>query len=328
MNYVNQSRIKAWRKCARSYHYKYEMNLTTKKPRIQLIRGSILHEMIDAYAKHGKKSSKPQEILEGYSKKYRALFLEEREAYGDLIGDCSKLYDRYIDFHEGQDLRFIESEYDVSVELYSGMRYVGRIDKIVEDSNGQRWLMDHKSHKKIPDEKARFHDMQTLMYIWAYNQMKPKERVIGVVWDYIRTKLPTVPDLLKSGRMSERDYDTDYTTYHQALIDNNLDPADYSEYLKKLKGKQLNFFKRVQLPSPKPEMTAQIVEELTQTARVIQTLRTVYKARTLTKDCSWCDFQPLCQAELRNHDVNFVLKSEYTERDPETYDAEEGDEEE
>lgn len=331
MNYINHSRLKAWRRCARLYDYKYERNLQRKKPKLQLIRGSIIHELIDAYAKGDmnriKKNPEPEAILQRYAQKYRTLFSEEREIYGDLIGDCRKLYERYVDFHQGQNLTFIASELEVSVPLIPGTKFVGRIDKIGIDPNQQRWLVDHKTHKKIPDEKDRFLDLQTLFYVWAYNEQHPKERVVGVVWDYIRTKLPTIPEILKSGQMSQRDYDTDHETYRQALVDNNLNPNDYGDYLLKLKGKQLNFFKRVYLPNPKQEMIDEIVNEARQNAKMIRALAGTYKVRSMSKDCSWCDFLPLCQAELRSHDANFILKSEYTERDPESYDAEEGTEE-
>ena len=324
MEHLNWSRLRTFRRCARQYHYKYIENLEKKKPKLQLIRGTILHEMLDAWVK----KTAPTDVLSKYAKQYGALFAEEREEYGDLIGDCQKIFERYMRWHKSQDLTFIDSEVQIKVQLPGNLPpFVGTLDKIAVDSRKRRWLLDHKSHKNIPGEEARFSDLQTLLYVWGWNEQHPKERVTGVCWDYIRTKLPAVPEVLKSGKLSERaNIDTDAETYLDAIEANKLDEADYKDILKDLNGRQEKFFKRVFLPNPPAEMIDQIVNEVVATGQMIVKLEDVYKVRSMTKDCSWCTFYGLCHAELRGHDANFVRKAEFQQRKPEVYDAEESEE--
>ena len=37
--------------------------------------------------------------------------------------------------------------------------------------------------------------------------------------------------------------------------------------------------------------------------------------RNLTRDCSWCEYYPLCQAELRGLDSDFMRKVDYKKKE-------------
>jgi len=60
--------------------------------------------------------------------------------------------------------------------------------------------------------------------------------VSGIIFNLVRAKLPTVPQVLKSGGLSKaKSIDTDVDTYLQAIKDNRLNPNDYVDILNHLK---------------------------------------------------------------------------------------------
>lgn len=325
MDYINWSRLKTWRRCARQFTYKYVHRLARKRPVVPLLRGSILHEMLDVWSR----GDDPETILKKYAEQYAKLFREEQEIYGTIIDDCRTIFAGYVRYWSKQEAtRFIHSEVQIRTELLPGLEFVGTIDKIA-DTQGRLWLTDHKTHKRIPDESGRLNDLQLLFYVWAWNREHPDEEVEGIMWDYIRTKVPTVPEVLKNGQLSKRaNIDTDHYTYLREIQRQGLDPKDYAEILQDLKSKPNSFYKRIRLPIQRQEMVEQVVSDARVTARTIRALVDTPAAlvRSLDRTCDQCEFYSLCYAELRGLDANFVCKSEYTHRPEEKYSAEESDE--
>src|SRR5580692_2569067 len=297
------SMVKSYRRCPKSYEYKYRQNLQRKKPAPPLIRGTILHEMLDSRALTLMKTGAelpPMEILAHYEKKYGQLFREEKDIYGEnFIADIRSIYSGYERTYIEEDLKFESSEEEVTTTLYKGVTFRGHLDKRVVDSRGRRWIMDHKTHKSIPDEEARFADYQILLYLWAYNRENPKARADGIIWDYLRTKAPRVPEQLKNGQLSQRaDMDTDYATYARELRRLRLDPKPYEIYLATLRQRSAKkFYLRVPLPAPSEVMVKSVVTDFTETSKIM--LTSTHFPRTMTKDCSWCEYYRLCMSELR-----------------------------
>lgn len=319
---VSQSRIRAWRQCRRRYNYDFVQKIQPKRPRIQLIRGTIIGECLDEVAT----SKKPdiESVLKPYQVKYKSLFLEEREMYGDLLGDVRSVVERYRRIYRNDGLRYSKygAEVELKFELTKGIVFSAHMDKYPQDAEGRWWVMDHKTHRKIPTEEDRFVDIQLVTYTWA----APRAGLpvpIGVIWDYIRTKMPTVPEVLQKGGLTRRkDIDTDYETYLVAINENDLNPGDYSEILGRLKTEgHSQFFQRVFLPKPNPKTVRALVEEMTLTAMEMKA-NPESDVRTMGFHCKSCKFFTLCQAELRGLDSEFIRKSEY-EPKPEEDDAEE-----
>jgi hypothetical protein len=312
---IGFSKLRAWRRCHRLYWYRYILFLKRRKPRVQLIRGTILHAMLDAAAVR----KDPYKILKEYEKEYGKLFLEEREEYGDLIANCRQIFDAYRLAYAEDGYKVLFSEYEVQIPLpgipQAEAYFRGHIDKILLDPRKRRWVAEHKSHKNIPGEEARFSDLQTVLYAWAWNLLNPRRPVDGIVWDYLRTKLPAVPEELKSGRLSQRaNIDTTYDVASAAVVAHckrtGENPKDYAEWLENLRGREDKFFKRVYLPNPPKQMIQTLVDEMVTTTKEI--LRSNDDTtRNLTKDCAWCSFYLLCHAELRGQDSEFIRKSEY-----------------
>ena len=322
--YIHQSTIKAWRRCHRLYHYRYVEKIQQRVKRIQLMRGTIIGQCLDLVALEREKINTPgswRGILSRYGKQYAKLFDEEKEYYGDLLGDIENIVSRYIKLYEKDGLKYWTSskvttpyELPIEIDLSPGVVFRGHIDKMPRDKQSRYWVMDHKSHKKIPEAEKRFNDLQLVFYFWAA-PLAGYPKPSGVLWDYLRTKIPTKPEILKSGELSQRkDIDTDYETYYQEIVKHGLDPAKYHDLLSRLKSEgQIKFFQRVFLPGPSKALVKEIVNDAKITAQEIKHLAGKSKTRTMDNNCPQCEFYKLCTAELRGLDSDFIRKSEYVE---------------
>lgn len=328
---VSQSTIKSWRRCRKQYDYRYVEVIARKRPVVQLIRGTMLGKCFDALALNRSAKKKMitskviATVLEPFAKLYGKLFNEEKEYYGDIINEVTRIATKYSEVYaddgftylsqhdgSGKGVKMPPYELPVSVDIASGIVFTGHIDKMPQDKYGRVWDLDHKSHKNIPDAEDRFQDLQQVFYQWAM-PLSGYPKPTGVIWDYVRTKPPAIPETLKNGELTKRkNIDTDFDTYASEVLRLQLNPKDYSEILNQLKPRgQMDFFQRIQLPAPNPELVKQIVQDAKDSATEMRKLGGVSKTRTLDRTCKQCEFQSLCSAELRGLDASFIRKTDY-----------------
>jgi hypothetical protein len=312
---VSFSRIKTWRRCHYQHHLKYNERLARKRRAIPLLRGQILGEMLDARAMPILKQD-PYKILKKYEKEYSRLFEEEREKWGDVPGDTRKLFEGYMRKYANEGLQYLTHEEFIALDLVKDIRFIGYIDKRVTNERNLMFLMDHKSNRMIPNEDQRFSDLQKVFYVWAFNSQNATKQVAGFIWDYIRTKAPTIPQLLKSGELSQaKNIDTDYWTYLLEIKKHRLNVKDYTETLARLKKQEDRTYIRITNAAPSKAMINNLVQDLKDTAKEIHTSKA--RDRNMTRMCpSDCDFYNLCRAEVCGLDSAFVRKAEYEEREP------------
>ena len=328
METISFTEVTSYRRCPKAWEYKYKQRLKRKKKHVRLLRGQILHEMLDAYINrkiHGLQydGDDPWDILEYYAEEFGSYFEEEKEMHGDIPGDCGKIFEGYLRKYRKDKIRYEASELELRLDLSAlgtgaiEVEFVGFIDKIAVDPQKRRWLMDHKFVKTIPTADDRFSELQLLLYVWVYGMINPKEALDGVCWDYGRAKAPTEPEILKSGALSKRkNLDCDVYTYRNAIRKAGLVEADYADMLQHLEGKEDTFFERVFLPTPGTDMIIEVVNDFLQTTAEIQAKREDGRcARAMSPfNCATCEFRPLCEAEVRGLDADFIRKSEYVSR--------------
>lgn len=333
MPFINYSRAKTYRRCAKAFEYKYLRNLQRKKPPVPLLRGTIIHEMLDIRATNSMLGPKvapkrtPAMVLAEYAKKFKSLFIEEREMYGEtFIEDIDRVFKGYERQYATEPLKYEASEEGVQTDLTKDIRFVGTIDKRVLTSNdGRHWLLDHKTHKSIPGEEARFSDLQLVFYLWAWNRENPSRKVDGIIWDYLRTKPPRIPEQLKNGSLSQREnMDTDVHTYLAEIRRLQLNPEHYKAMLETLRQRSTDrFYLRVKLPAPSAALIDHVVEDMRATAIMINRLPVF--PRNMGPNCVWCEYFRVCSAEVRGLDHEFIEKSEYEEREADDYESSEED---
>lgn len=312
---VSQSKIKTWRRCRRAYHYKYIEKLEPRRKARPLVFGSIVHEMIEANAG----SIDWMTVGEKYRKEVKKLFSAERDDYLQIIEDAEMLMEEYFEYYKNDKMKFVAikgkmAEHEFEVQIAKGVNLKGKIDAVMQSKDKRIWLTEHKSHKEIPGEDVRFRDLQTIMYDRVLPELGIK-KVDGVLWDYIRSKAPPVPELLKDGSLSKRKIDTFAAVYEATVLRHKLKVKDYQDIIDSLEGNEKNFFKRVYMPINRA-MSKELVDEFVQTAREVEEKAGKDKTRNLTRDCSWCSYELLCKTELTGGDAESVRKREYKVEEP------------
>lgn len=310
---LSNSKVKTWRRCPKKYKYKYVDKLQPKTKSLPLERGTWLHSMLQYhYDGMGWKT-----VWKRLARDFNNLFEEEREMLGDLPGETKRIMQSYLRHWqlEDQGITVVDSELDEIVTLPNGIDFNFIIDLIVEDDDGGLWLWDHKTVKDFMDADFHLLDAQLTRYYWCAEHMGYTP-LRGVVFNELRTKPPTIPQLLVRGGLSvAKSIDTDLYTYYREIRRHDLDPADYSEILQRLAAQNDKWFRRTRIPKD-PPVTKALMEELVYSAREIRRAeRRGEFPRTPEKSCKWdCEFKDLCVTELHGGNVNPIIKMNFTER--------------
>lgn len=326
---VTHSMLKTFRRCPKQADYKYHQRL---KPRLlgkPLKRGTWIHHLLEEYHSGRDWRAMHQKL----SAKYAELFDEEKDFYGDLPTECRQLMEAYIWHYKDDPWTVHKTEFTVETEFPDGTLYRGKVDALVENQFGL-WLVDHKSHAKLPDSTFRLLDAQSALYLWACRRNGIP--VQGFIWNYLKTKAPSEPSLLKDGsRLSKKLGDTDYLTFVRALKrlkeeqGYRITRADV-EYSNMLKGRRYKpgepqtspFFRRdvmekdddmlKRVASENYHTTRRMAEYPFHQERVVERV----SSRSCQFDCSYTD---LCSVELMGGNSNHLRRNAFRVGDPQDY---------
>ena len=314
---TTHSMLKSFGRCPKHAQYKYWERL---KKRIMnerdrpLHRGTWMHLLLQEHY-----MGRDWRVMHRrLSSQFAELFDEEKEALGDLPTECARLMRSYL-WHYGADksdrfhgwkVKAVELKLECPWPDDRNRIYRCRLDLMVEDRYGL-WIVDHKTHKNLPDIWFRLLDFQSALYIWcAWQNGFP---VRGFIWNYVRTKAPTTPSLAYAGtpreRLSIAEIDTDYVTYYLGVkaLGRLNDPVAQAKlrYLKDQRWApdaiQTSPFFRREILEKDDDMIARVVGSAMRTrdrmhAYHWDTLDDV--ERVVDRSCGWCDFNQLCTTEL------------------------------
>lgn len=300
---LSNSKVTTWRKCHMAYHYKYRDHLRPKKKGAALRRGSIIHECIEAYDS-GRSWRKPYRAFANQF--YEETFQEEIVEIGDIPRMVEELMENYQVLYENDGLLYLGSEVHFELPLMPGVVIEGYLDALVEDEKGKVWPKETKTYKKNPDYDFLLLNTQSALYTWAVMEMGHSPK--GTLWDIIRAKEPSRPQILKSGEVSRKAIDSTPYTVRKVLMELGKNPEDYKDLLAKVSYE--NYFRRYPV-RVNPTVVKGIMEDFKSTAREIQKSGNKLCDRNLGKGCAWCDYKPLCQAELMGLDTEFIRKKQF-----------------
>lgn len=319
---VSQSEIKLWRHCRFSWAIRHKELLEPRSPGRPRVFGKLTHEILEAHI-----DGKPWlPVVEKAAKTYAKLFRTEIEEYGDIPREVTELMQLYFGYYRKDGLTYLavdgkKSEHYFEVGLTPDITLTGMIDMYLQDKEKRRWLGDHKTGKQEVAQEVRFWDVQSMIYLWAWSELG-RPSVEGFMWNYVKSRGPSSPELLKNGEMSRSaKVRTTWIGYKNALIEHGLKPSDYLEMKEKLEHKELDFFNRVWLPYSTPVMKA-VVRDAKVTAREIRDMgRGTDKTqpRNMGRHCSWCSEYHLCQADLRGYDTKDVRLQHYKRKTKDHY---------
>ena len=300
---ISNSKVSTWRKCHMAYHYKYHEHLRPKKKGIALRRGSIIHECIEAYDS-GRSWRKP---FNSFAKQfYEETFKEEIAEIGDIPRMVEELMENYQALYDEDGLTYLGNEVHFELPLMPGVVIEGYLDALVEDEAGCVWPKETKTYKRNPDYDFLLLNTQSALYTWAVMEMgyKPK----GTLWDIVRAKEPSRPAFTQKGEISKKGIDSTPYTVRKALREMGKDPKDYQDLIDKVSFD--DFFRRYPV-RVNHTVVKGIMKDFKSTAKEIQKQGHKLCDRNLGKGCSWCDYKPLCQAELMGLDTEYIRKKQF-----------------
>jgi len=324
------SMLKTFRRCPKQAEYKYVHRLKPKRLGSPLKRGTWWHSLLEAQGN----GEDWRDVHAQYSNEFSKLFDEEKDYYGDMPTELAAMMESYMWHYKDDPWEYIENEFQLEATLPDGTIYRGKVDALIRNQFGL-WLVDHKSHKTLPDLNFRLLDAQSALYLWAAEENGLE--VNGFIWNYARWKVPTVPALLKDGkRISKTKADTDYPTFVRALkkykAENpqfKISPED-REYAKYLKGQRYefgkpqtsNFFRRDVLEKS-PDMLERVVQGNYTTSLRMHSYdfsNPDYVERVVDRGCTFsCSYTDICTAELMGANTRSLIKQNYTTGDPNSY---------
>lgn len=344
---LSNSKAAVANRCWKKYEFGYVLGLKRKAKVIHLERGTWMHTLLEVHyandpdrtieltiggrKRHVKAGADWRKAHKALTFQFNNLFEEERAELGDMPADCERLMLSYLARWEEEDAdsETIATELDEWVVLPNGDEFNFIIDQVLVRSDGGVWLRDHKSSGGFMPPEFMLIDAQLARYFWAFKQIpefRPlARRLRGAEFNELRTKAPTVPELVlakgekKGGRQvltTRANLDTDYATYIQAIRDNGFKAKDYREVLARLKAQDDKFFRRTILPRDRP-IVRQMMLELMMTARDIKAHEARgHFPRTPDKSCTWgCDFLEPCAAQLHGADITDIIKLKYDRKE-------------
>jgi hypothetical protein len=270
-------------------------------------------------------------VLDAAKQKYDSLFFEEQDTYGNLLEDLNRIMKGYIARYSNDGITYDTIEESFTVPMFSqdendwihnhcndipDLMFTGKIDGTAHDTNGLTYVIEHKCKSTLPEAGSEVTDLQTVLYVKALEIMG-REKPKAILWDYIRTKAPVIPQPLKSGGLSKaKAQDTDFDTYLTAIKANNLNVEEYAEMLDHLgKVKANAFYKRNVMPNPAESLVKSMWEDLEESALQIALHGKDGKVKNITRICKFCSYFNLCNAELFNNNYDYVLKSQYKKKE-------------
>jgi len=334
-----------FKRCRRRWDFASlsRQGLEPKKPAIQLWFGTGIHRGLEVFYREQKN---PVEEFEQWAKteverirqSQNGLWDEQVQELENTIELGKRMLENYVAWASIEDstsengfteVLYTEREFQTPILDPSGnparfidrngqvweMHLVGRLDMVVRDHYGKIWLMDHKTSKDKLDPQILILNDQMTVYLWAAQQIF-KMPFEGAFYNVLRKKLPTVPQLLKTGSLSKsKQIDTTYEVYLAEIEKHGFNPEDYRDILEHLQEKPNTFFQREKVRRNQHEIaTAGRLLFL----EAIDMLNDPFIYTNMTWDCRWdCDFAQLCKAMNRNDDVDWLLRAMYQKRQSE-----------
>lgn len=335
---VSLSAYQAYQTCEQRYKYAYVDRLRTKLRDIAPERGTVFHEYLQAYYSGLKDDLKPsaahkrglaailmhrQEFIAAASTAFTLGNESLAADYDELSDSLLSMADRYYRNRGYPDSKIYDVvlvEFSLVAPLAAGIVSDSVIDLVLRDrTSGVVWLVEHKTTKSVPESGLRIRDFQTVLYTKVL-ELTQGIHVDGILWNYIRTKDPTVPVLLKAGGVSRnKACDTTWEVYERTVQSAGLNPDDYEDMHEHLADRELTvFFPRFEhIIVTRPEI---LLEDYAITAQEMRRKRSDWErgvsnpVRTLSRNCSFCPYYRICEAAIVGGDESDVIRMNFTSK--------------
>lgn len=300
---VSYSRISTFQGCSYEHKLRYIDGLYPIRVEKPLYKGSAIHELLEQRAKHlinPEEMTWQQYLKDVLSPKYDLLADSDKELIGDFINDAEKIMKQYDWVYENETVIYKETEKWIERILFNAkdepLIFVGKVDAIVE-LNGKQYLLEHKTFSStkmsLGDAWINF---QASVYAYVLNKYYGYH-IEGVLWDLIKSEPYSDPNILKNGS-----YGKQPGTVTLMSFSSNPGP----EVLDQVKDNHYNFLTRFITPLV-PNAVDVFWKQLVKISRMMYFQKDkIIAVKNLTRDCSWCSYKDICQAELTGGDVEYI----------------------
>ena len=335
---VSVSQLQTFLSCKKKWEYNYIENLKPRVDRAYLTIGKLCHKgMQEAMHELWRYPlSDFEHLLDVATKaiddewtKYMEitpLLDEEIPDMDQMLTDAKSVFTQALEEFEPwkyevvsvckgrQLIPALELHFKVPCPPTKGLH--GYIDAILRDKEtGFTWCVDYKFRKSLaPDEDEAF-NIQNSVYAYACKKMGID--ITGTMtWQHVNTPAAD-PALNKDGTVSTAKIKTTWKKYKQFLIDHGKDPdiSIYAAMEEKLSGIE---WYRATLEYRNEETIENIWREcVVPVAKALRSAKnkSACNFRSLYPwNCKMCQYQSLCQAELRNYDADQIREREYIRR--------------
>lgn len=309
---ISYSRASSYASCPQKHFFAYILGITPKKPARPLHFGSDFHKLLELRG-NKKLLGKAKEDIED-------TFYDMPPQFQSDLGDnyVEELFSIFEDYQKVWAEETLpektEHRFEMLLGKYKGepVNFVGVIDEIYD---GGAKLGEHKTFSNAPDLSTLIMNQQINLYAKAHELefgVKPKY----VQWDYIRSKPAAQPVWLEKSQRFSAAASQNITPFsweracrEQGVTDKQVlaQAANYEQNI-------TNFFFRQNLEI-NPSMVDTIWTDFKDLAREIAAKGSTNKRKNITRDCSWCDYRPLCYAEFTGADTDYIIKKDYRERE-------------
>lgn len=343
---VSVSQLQTFLSCRKKWEYNYIENLRPRVERSYLTIGKLCHKgmqtaMQDLWRdqKAGLDTTQEGGLFESWLRKGVGAI---REEYNDYICNTDLLDEEIPDMEQtlqdavsvfrqafeefepwkyevvtlrdkGRPIPALELHFKVPCPPTKGLH--GYIDAILKDrETGFTWCVDYKFRKSLsPDEDEAF-NIQNAVYAYACQKMGVQ--ITGTMtWQHLNTPAAE-PQILKTGKISRAKIKTTWKKYEEFCIEHGQDPQDYFLEMEE-KLRDIEWY-RATLEYRNPETIDRIWKEcVVSVAKQVKAAhgKKANNFRSLYPwNCKMCQYQSLCQAELRDYDVPAIILREYVVR--------------
>jgi len=310
---VSQSKVNTYRRCRRAYHYRYVEELRRKRKSRPLQFGTMVHKALEFHF-NGDDALTYFDLLRE-DEEAISLFRREHAEYGDILTDTEDIITDYLGYWDYDDIRPIRkagrgAEHSFEIELMPDIIWNGKMDAIGKTPNRLRWLIEHKTYSRRPSDDDRWRNLQSVTYFRA-NDILGWPPFDGCMWDYIKSKPPAAPGILKDGTLSSKKIDTLPSTV-QRVIDNHEGELGRVEALMSMAEKNRSqYFQRIYTPVNK-QVVDRVFDDFEKTIIEMAENHGKHASMTIDRHCSWCDYEPLCRAKMQGLDYDYIKEREYT----------------
>lgn len=332
---VSVSQIQTFLSCKKKWEYNYIENLKPRVERSYLTIGKLCHKGMQTAMHYMWKGDRWEVAMNNgivaLNDEWRD-YMETVPMLDEEIPDMNRMHEDAISvfsqafeefepwkyevitlYRKGKPIPALELHFKVPCPPTKGLH--GYIDAILKDKEtGFVWCTDYKFRKSLsPDEDEAF-NIQNAVYSYACKKMGVD--VTGTMtWQHLNTPASD-PQILKDGKISRAKIKTTWSHYEKFCLEHGQNPQDYYLEMEE-KLRDIEWF-RPTLEYRNEETVETIWKEcVVPAAKQVKSAynKSANNYRSLYPwNCKMCQYQSICQAELRNYDAEAIRQREYTVR--------------